>query len=398
MRVIRLTESDLKKIVKRVLTEQKAVGVLKFGDRSEAVRELQQRLMKLGYLKLKSGQPTTYFGPLTRDAIKRFQSAEKLTPTGEYDQSTRNILMLKSPILVGDIKPGKTGSQSVPSPNIKPGAPVQPAPAATTDTGDCVGLDRNQCRMISSSKAVAIPGEGGEECAAYVTKCLSQYDKEFRAGDAWKARSIRTNALNKGTERFNMFSPDKMDWKKIFNELRAQKINKKYCEQYKTARSDPYFGKGKIQKIGMENIPQKVDVNVSSLKPGDVVGLWHNATKTIGKAMCDRLVDDLKLDDAGNFQEKPFTYNTHVGFVTAIKDGVPIIVHNVSGKIEALPATKALTKDSPDMITWVVSDPDVEREVAKRMKNTQTPDAGSFFKRFTSPEGSLSSQNVNTKR
>lgn len=359
MKVIRLTESDLEKIVRKVLTEQKTYGTLKLGDRNDDVKKLQNSLMNLGLLKLKSGQPTTYYGPLTRDAVKKFQRQERLTPTGEYDQTTRNILSMKSPLLVGNIKPGKQTSGI-----------LGLTDTAVTDSGDCVGLDKKQCAKISSTKAVPIPGKEQAECARYVTKCLSQYDSNWRGlGNAWNARSIRTNALNKGTEKYNMFSTANMDWKKIWNDIKSQGITKEYCQKYKaSARSDEKNNIGKIQKIGRDNIPTKSGVNISSLEPGDIIGLWHGSTTSLGKAMCDRLVDDLGLDDKGNFKQLPFTYNTHVGFVTAIKDGVPIIAHNVSGNVEALPANQALYITDPNMITWVVSDPDVQSSLAKRGK------------------------------
>jgi hypothetical protein len=74
MRIIKLTESDLEKIVKKVLTEQAAVNVnpkgLKFGDRGPDVEQLQQKLIDMGVLKLKKG-PTGYFGGLTQIGLSR---------------------------------------------------------------------------------------------------------------------------------------------------------------------------------------------------------------------------------------------------------------------------------------------------------------------------------------
>lgn len=44
---------------------------LKFGDRGPDVATLQQKLMNMGFLKLKSGKPTQYFGNLTNKALAR---------------------------------------------------------------------------------------------------------------------------------------------------------------------------------------------------------------------------------------------------------------------------------------------------------------------------------------
>jgi hypothetical protein len=93
-------------------------------------------------------------------------------------------------------------------------------------------------------------------------------------------------------------------------------------------------------------------------------------------AFCKRILKK-GLDSKGNVKTKePFTFNSHVGFVGAIKDGMPIIIHNVHGTHMATPANKMLSKDSEDMILWVVTDNDVLSVI----KNTKEND-GSVIKR-----------------
>jgi hypothetical protein len=71
-KVIKLTESDLEMIVKKVLNEQSNSKInpknLKFGDRGPEVKKLQQKLIDMGVLKLKKG-PTGYFGRLTQRGL-----------------------------------------------------------------------------------------------------------------------------------------------------------------------------------------------------------------------------------------------------------------------------------------------------------------------------------------
>lgn len=62
--------------------------VLAFGDRSAAVAELQRALGRLGYLDVVTG----YFGPLTRDAVRRFQQDRGIVTTGNYGPLTRAAL------------------------------------------------------------------------------------------------------------------------------------------------------------------------------------------------------------------------------------------------------------------------------------------------------------------
>ena len=73
-KIIKLTESDLKKIVQKVLNEQSTASInpknLKFGDRGEDVRNLQQKLIDAKVLVLRQG-PTGYFGDLTQKALNR---------------------------------------------------------------------------------------------------------------------------------------------------------------------------------------------------------------------------------------------------------------------------------------------------------------------------------------
>jgi peptidoglycan hydrolase-like protein with peptidoglycan-binding domain len=59
---------------------------LRLGDRGEAVRVLQEQLIKAGYLE---GQPNGYYGPYTADAVKRFQAENYLAASGIAGPTTR---------------------------------------------------------------------------------------------------------------------------------------------------------------------------------------------------------------------------------------------------------------------------------------------------------------------
>ena len=83
-KIIRLTEQDLEKIVKKVLIEQKEIlnpKGLKFGDRGEDVKILQQKLMDKGLLKTNTMKPTGYFGPLTKNALESAEGVKPKTPS-----------------------------------------------------------------------------------------------------------------------------------------------------------------------------------------------------------------------------------------------------------------------------------------------------------------------------
>ncbi|MFB2878230.1 peptidoglycan-binding domain-containing protein [Floridanema aerugineum] len=63
---------------------------LKIGDRGQEVKALQQRLQALGYY---TGNNTGNFGPLTKEAVIKFQKQAKLTPNGIVDSSTKAALL-----------------------------------------------------------------------------------------------------------------------------------------------------------------------------------------------------------------------------------------------------------------------------------------------------------------
>jgi hypothetical protein len=95
-KIIKLTESDLEQIVKRVLIEQRALPTASRGMRGEDVKKIQQALLLRRYNLGNSGPNKDGvdgdFGPATQRAIKDFQTKMKISPTGIVDQTTRNSL------------------------------------------------------------------------------------------------------------------------------------------------------------------------------------------------------------------------------------------------------------------------------------------------------------------
>ena len=66
---------------------------LAFGARSTGVMRLQRDLRELGYMDVVTG----YFGPATRDALRRFQLDRGIDPTGDYEPLTRAAMALDRP-------------------------------------------------------------------------------------------------------------------------------------------------------------------------------------------------------------------------------------------------------------------------------------------------------------
>ncbi len=66
---------------------------LTLGARSTEVTRLQRDLRDLGYMDVVTG----YFGPVTRDAVRRFQLDRGIDPTGDYEPLTRAAMVVDRP-------------------------------------------------------------------------------------------------------------------------------------------------------------------------------------------------------------------------------------------------------------------------------------------------------------
>ncbi len=84
---------------------------MKYGDRSDNVRAMQQRLKVLGYF---TGTATGYFGSSTQTAVENFQRKNGLTVTGIADKATMRKMLSDSavPSGSGSSNSGNSGSSN----------------------------------------------------------------------------------------------------------------------------------------------------------------------------------------------------------------------------------------------------------------------------------------------
>lgn len=113
---------------------------LQFNDQGPDVRTLQERLRQLGYF---GGAVTGYFGPLTRQSVKRFQADHDLPVTGYFGSLTRRALAAAGKSATAPAKP-----RSAPPPSEVPVQPRRqasregsppPVPAPTPDPSPPAG-------------------------------------------------------------------------------------------------------------------------------------------------------------------------------------------------------------------------------------------------------------------
>lgn len=82
---------------------------LKLGDRSNDVKNLQTRLIELGYM---SGSADGIFGAATQSAVVAFQKNSKLTADGKAGKVTQNLLYSSSALKASGGTAGSTATES----------------------------------------------------------------------------------------------------------------------------------------------------------------------------------------------------------------------------------------------------------------------------------------------
>jgi peptidoglycan hydrolase-like protein with peptidoglycan-binding domain len=384
-KIIKLTESDLHKIVTRVLNEQLANVV----DSPEEIMNFQKELIKLGYNLGKNGPQKNgvdgKIGRLTRGAIAAFQRASKLPVTGKLDQMTQNKIdyadsvNYKASTAEWNQKLIQLAQRQRQKQSSEWGTEKQwddynkkrlsgdktnlDKTKPKNNKNRCIAVSSEECDKISPNAQTVFSSGAETRCSAYMVKCLSQYDTELGSANAWQ---IFNTVKNKGSVKYNAFTDGSINWNYIYSQIKKNKFGKDFCNDYLSKGMDADKKiKSELPNIISNSVPQSPKIDINSLELGDIVGLYHSGSANKGMAFCERALGR-NLDSNGNMDKDPFTFNSHVGFVGAIKNGIPIIIHNVHGKHTATPANKMLNKNSEDMIVWVVSDNEVKNAVSQR--------------------------------
>lgn len=318
MKIIKINENQLNYIIKKILNEEEPTASsgkknlnpnnLKQGDRGEAVSFLQQKLFDSGCLKTKKMTPTGYFGPLTHAALIKYNNS--------VDGNCR-----------------KKTNTSIPT-NLQ---------LSDTLSNTYKNEILRNANKISSVQPVPylIKNPGTDKCAHFVNLLSDKYDKIY---DAWLGHNIR----KLGERIWTAFHPLPKDKIKPIIDL-WQKVYKKGGPEEK--------GKYNIE-IGILAgglIPNTIPVK---LQLDDIVGLYNPSSAHHEEALYYAGKDYFTIDNTKKTAvPKPsllsgegFGLNTHVGIVGAIKNGVPIIFHNVVGKVMMDPYNKLSGKMK---IAWV---------------------------------------------
>lgn len=185
-----------------------------------------------------------------------------------------------------------------------------------------IKTDTLKVNSISSTKKInQILDYGKEDCAQFV----NDFTKSVNVvGDAWLSHDT-----DGAGSRIHS----------IYTNIDDSDI-KKYIDLFKKS-SEGKLSMGEVRSFNKELLSK--GPSVPSLKLDDIVGIYYDSSDNhlkAFKAAGQKYFVNGDPTKPGKTLEsgRGFSFNTHVGIVGAIKDGTPIVFHNVHGNVISEPA------------------------------------------------------------
>lgn len=362
---IYLRESELVRIIRNILNEEKI-------PKSWEINPLKLRI-NMG---TKFDKNAKINKPNVRQLQKKIANYENCLSIlgnnpfdGQFGRKTQTALnqILKSGkcVLTSDtVKPKPVGSLSTSTGSVdgKIGDKVGNK-VSDIVPNDCIAVDNETCKKISGKSQVTIGSSGTlTQCAKYTRIKLQKYDSSFWTGNAWHA--LKNTQDGGASLIYNMFGGG-LNIDGLQQWIKENKYNDQICKKFIEMDADKYnvdkqVDNGKLAEEIFKIFPGGSGVNGGDLKLGDIVGVFWAPSTNKGKAFCE----SAKLDKDGNIIDKKTTINTHMGFVGAIKDGTPVIFHNVHGNFYATPINQLMSKTTyGGMIVWVTRNSDIAHAI-----------------------------------
>lgn len=313
-KIIKLTEVDLTRIVAKVLSEQNSDG---------NVVAIQKELIKRGYDVGPTGADGI-FGKNTKNAVIKFQSDNGIKPTGFVGNITSKALGVESM--------SKKGTESKVTSKSNKADKSQTKDSSLSSNIDLPFKNKFNIDKLSDKDSVLVCKAGQENCGQFV----NDFSKKLSyVGNAWLAHDL--DSLGKRVmSSYTSLLPKQID--NIFNIFK--RIEKRGGPQERKSG-------GEVENI--KSLQQELMKNVSSsdLKVDDIVGIYYPPSSHHEEAFHEAGKPYFIKDSKGDWKKgntisggKGFGLNTHVGIVGGIKNGVPLIFHNISGNVYSDPYDK----------------------------------------------------------
>ena len=185
---------------------------------------------------------------------------------------------------------------------------------------------------LSSTDSTYVCKAGQTECGQFV----NDFSKKLSyVGNAWLAHDL-DKVGSRVKSAYTSLSPQQVE--KIFN------IFKQIERQ---GGPEERGSGGQVENIKMLQQELIKPVSASDLKVDDVVGIYYPKSTHHEEAFYEAGKPYFVSDGKGGWikgstiqKGKGFGMNTHVGIVGAVKNGVPLIFHNISGDVYSDPYDK----------------------------------------------------------
>lgn len=318
--VIRITESDLKKTIKKVFLREDVESLPKTKNIPLGkVQAVQQALVDAGY---SVGPPGVdgIFGKYTRNAVLKYQKDNGIKQTGNVGPITAGRLGVQQ------LTSGKTSQSQTRTATTQKKKENKKTNVVLSQTINPKFKSILDTSKLSTSKSIPIFNAGQPDCAQFVNDFD---DSRTKILNAWIAHDVPAVG-NTVWSSFTNLNSDQIDkvtdlWKDI------NRGNKKGGEAKKS-----------VMNLVNSIVPKTSGV---SLKLNDVVGIFYPdslhheeafyndwSKKFFKKNRLGMTVNGDKIKNGTGWG-----MNTHVGIVGAIDNGVPIIFHNIGGQVWADP-------------------------------------------------------------
>lgn len=322
-KIIKLTEGDLRKIVSKVLLEQ---------SNKENIISIQRELIKRGYDVGRTGADGVY-GSNTKNAVMKFQKDNGIKQTGFVGNITSKALGVNS---MSNNSTSSSKSLNEPKKSeVKPKDKLQTGVSKDSLLSPSIDVgfkNKFNIAKLSDTDSTYVCKAGQSQCGQFV----NDFSKKLSyVGNAWLAHDL-DQVGQRVMSSYTSLNPQQIE--KVFSIFKQ--IEKQGGPQERKSG-------GQVENIKSLQQSLLKNVDPSNLKVDDVVGIYYPSSSHHEEAFHEAGKPYFVSDGKGGWKKgksisggKGFGMNTHVGIVGGIKNGVPLIFHNISGDVYSDPYNK----------------------------------------------------------